>query len=51
MPLESQIEHDEIVRERVEDIAQRLISNAVDVVYSDNEIGGIELSSELPVLT
>lgn len=51
MPLESQMEHDEIVRERVEDIAQRLISNAVDVVYSDNEIGGIELSSELPVLS
>ena len=51
MPLDSQMEHDEIVRERVEDIAQRLISNAVDVVYSDNEIGGIELSSELPVLS
>ena len=51
MPLESQMEHDEIVRERVEDIAQRLISNAVDVVYSDHEIGGIELTSELPELS
>lgn len=51
VPLDSQFEHDEIVRERVEDIAQRLISNAVDVVYSDNELGGIELTSELPVLS
>ena len=51
IPLDSQMEHDEIVRERVEDIAQRLISNAVDVVYSDHELGGIELTSELPELT
>ena len=51
LPLDSQLEHDEIVRERVEDIAQRLISNAVDVVYSDHELGGIELTSELPVLS
>ena len=51
MPLGSQLVHNEIVRERVEDVAQRLISSAVDVVYSDNEIGGIELSSELPSLS
>ena len=51
MPLGSQLVHNEIVRERVEDVAQRLISSAVDVVYSDNEIGGIELSSELPLLS
>ncbi|MAV44004.1 MAG: hypothetical protein CMA30_05960 [Euryarchaeota archaeon] len=51
IPLDSQMIHDEIVRERVEDVAQRLISSAVDVVYSDNEIGGIELTSELPSLT
>jgi len=51
LPLESQIEHNEIVEERVEDVAKRLISNAVDVVYSDHEIGGIELHSELPQLS
>tara|TARA_B100000900_G_scaffold272576_2_gene232826 strand:- start:6318 stop:8432 length:2115 start_codon:yes stop_codon:yes gene_type:complete len=51
IPLGAQMAHDEIVRERVEDVAQRLISSAVDVVYSDNEIGGIELTSELPSLT
>ena len=51
IPLDSQMEHDEIVRERVEDIAERLISNAVDVVYSDNDLGGIEIISELPVLS
>ncbi len=51
IPLDSQMRHDEIVKERVEDVAKRLISNAVDVVYSDNEIGGIELSSDLPKLT
>ena len=51
MPLGSQLFDNEIVRERVEDVAQRLISSAVDVVYSDNEIGGIELSSELPSLS
>ncbi|MBR95350.1 MAG: hypothetical protein CMA81_00810 [Euryarchaeota archaeon] len=51
VPLDSQLRHDDIVRERVEDVAQRLISSAVDVVYSDNEIGGIELTSDLPTLT
>ena len=51
VPLDSQLRHDDIVRERVEDVAQRLISSAVDVVYSDSEIGGIELTSDLPTLT
>tara|TARA_Y100000766_G_scaffold283115_1_gene297961 strand:+ start:19866 stop:21896 length:2031 start_codon:yes stop_codon:yes gene_type:complete len=42
--------HDElpIVREKVEDIATRLISTAVDTVYSDTVHGGIDLYSELP---
>lgn len=35
-------------RENVEDIANRLISTAVDTVYSDTVHGGIELYSELP---
>ncbi len=51
IPLESRGIHDDIIEERVENIAQRLISNAVDVVYSDHEIGGIELNSELPELS
>lgn len=37
-----------IVREKVEDIATRLISTAVDTVYSDTVHGGIDLYSELP---
>ena len=37
-----------IERENVEDIATRLISNAVDTVYSDSVHGGIDLYSELP---
>ena len=36
------------IRENVEDIATRLISTAVDTVYSDTVHGGIELYSELP---
>tara|TARA_B110000444_G_scaffold126707_1_gene119252 strand:+ start:70752 stop:72782 length:2031 start_codon:yes stop_codon:yes gene_type:complete len=35
-------------REKVEDIANRLISTAVDTVYSDTVHGGIELYSKLP---
>ena len=37
-----------IEREKVEDIATRLITSAVDTVYSDTVHGGIELYSELP---
>lgn len=37
-----------IVREKVEDIATRLISTAVDTVYSETVHGGIDLYSELP---
>ena len=36
------------VQEKVEDIASRLISTAVDTVYSDTVHGGIDLYSELP---
>jgi hypothetical protein len=38
----------QIERENVADIATKLISEAVDVVYSDTAIGGIELHSQLP---
>jgi hypothetical protein len=37
--------------ESVEDIANRLISSVVDVVYSDQKFGGIEINSTLPELT
>lgn len=37
-----------IERERVEDIAMRLIDSAVDTVYSDEVHGGIDLYSKLP---
>ena len=37
-----------IERESVEDIATRLVSSAVDTVYSDSVHGGIELYSQLP---
>ena len=37
-------------RERVSDIATRLIAEATDVIYSDTKIGGIELHSELPII-
>jgi len=40
----------EIVRQNVGDIATRLISNAVDTVYSEHEIGGIDLEREIPDL-
>jgi len=40
----------EIVRQNVGDIATRLISNAVDTVYSDHDIGGIDLEREIPEL-
>ena len=36
------------VRENVEDIATRLVTSAVDTVYSDAVLGGIDLYSELP---
>lgn len=37
--------------ERVEDIANRLISDVIDVVYSDQEFGGIEFNTDLPTLS
>ena len=37
-------------REKVEDIAMRLIDSAVDTVYSDEVHGGIDLYSKLPEL-
>jgi len=44
------VEQDEIVRQSVDDIATRLISNAVDTVYSSHDIGGIDLKREIPEL-
>ena len=41
----------ELASESVEDIATRLINSVVDVVYSDNHLGGIEINSELPELS
>ena len=40
----------EIEREHVSDIATKLIAEAVDVVYSDKTIGGIELHTTLPTI-
>ena len=37
--------------ESVEDIANRLISSVIDVVYSDEELGGIEITTTLPELS
>ena len=37
--------------ESVEDIANRLITSVVDVVYSDQELGGIEINTALPELS
>ncbi len=44
------VEQDEIVRQSVDNIATRLISNAVDTVYSEHDIGGIDLKREIPEL-
>ena len=41
----------ELETESVEDIANRLISSVVDVVYSDQELGGIEINTTLPELS
>lgn len=41
----------ELQTESVEDIANRLISSVVDVVYSDQKLGGIEINTTLPELT
>ena len=41
----------ELQTESVEDIANRLISSVVDVVYSDQKLGGIEINTTLPQLT
>ena len=41
----------EMQSESVEDIANRLINSVVDVVYSDQQLGGIELNTELPELS
>jgi len=43
--------HEESESESVEDIANRLISSVIDVVYSDDEIGGIEITTKLPELS
>ena len=45
------IEQDFSQEESVEDIANRLINSVVDVVYSQAELGGIEIHSELPELS
>mgnify|MGYP001160834363 FL=1 len=37
--------------ESVEDIANRLITSVIDVVYSDEELGGIEITTTLPELS
>ena len=37
--------------ESVEDVASRLINSVVDVVYSDQQLGGIEFNTELPELS
>jgi len=42
------VDQDEIVRHDVDDIATRLISNAVDTVYSAHDIGGIDLIRNIP---
>jgi chromosomal replication initiation ATPase DnaA len=39
---------DEIVRRDIDDIATRLISDAVDTVYSVHDIGGIDLMRNIP---
>ena len=41
----------ELQTESVEDIANRLINSVVDVVYSDQKMGGIEINTTLPELT
>lgn len=41
----------EMQSESVEDIANRLINSVVDVVYSDQQLGGIEINTELPELS
>ena len=41
---------DEIVRHDVDEIATRLISDAVDTVYSVHDIGGIDLMRNIPEL-
>ena len=48
--IKSQRPRPAVEREQVSDIATRLISEASDVVYSDHEIGGIELHSTLPTI-
>jgi|APSaa5957512535_1039671.scaffolds.fasta_scaffold17763_3 chromosomal replication initiator protein len=48
--MSKEIEENEIVRDDVDNIATRLISNAVDTVYSDHDIGGIDLKREIPQL-
>lgn len=47
-PLSNHAMAPQIEREHVSDIATKLIAEAVDVVYSDNTIGGIDLHSPLP---
>ena len=42
---------DEIETEKVEDIANRLISSVLDVVYSDHDLGGVEINTKLPELS
>jgi hypothetical protein len=44
------VDQDEIVHHNVDDIATRLISNAVDTVYSVHDIGGIDLVRNIPEL-
>jgi chromosomal replication initiation ATPase DnaA len=47
-PLQQSTAGRSIEREHVSDIATKLIAEAVDVVYSDEAIGGIDLHSPLP---
>lgn len=43
-------DQDEFVRQSVGEIANNLISKAVDTVYSDHDFGGIDLKREIPQL-
>lgn len=49
-PVGSQFRQPMTEREQVSDIATNLIAEAIDVVYSDDIIGGIDLHTTLPVI-
>lgn len=49
-PVRSQHPAPSVQRERVSDIATTLIAEAIDVVYSDDTIGGIDIHTTLPII-